>query len=34
MAVELYNSSDITCTYYLGTAHYKSENTGTLWKLM
>jgi len=32
-SVEQYKSSDITCTHYLGTAHNKNENTGTLWKI-
>jgi hypothetical protein len=31
--VKQYNISDITCIHYIGTAHYKNETTGTLWKL-
>jgi hypothetical protein len=29
-AVKQYNSSYATRTHYLGTAHYKNTNTGTL----
>jgi len=33
-AVKQYNSSDITRTLYLGTAHNKNSNTGILRKLL
>jgi len=32
-AVKQSNSSVITCTRYLGTAHNNNGNPGTLWKL-